>query len=136
MYAFILSFQPYQVSSRVKIPWISLGCFSDPGPYRVIPTLEGSSQFLDGDYRKRTDPITKCYRAAAVLGYRCFALQNGGWCASSKDACSTYARKGTSSLCGTDGEGGPHSNNVYKRSGMLFIHYITSQSVCNSLCGA
>ena len=43
-----------------------------------------------------------------------FALQNGGWCASSADAENTYQKYGESTACATDGEGGYGANQVYK----------------------
>ena len=43
-----------------------------------------------------------------------FALQNGGWCASSADAVKTYQKYGKSTSCATDGEGGAWGNQVYK----------------------
>ena len=46
--------------------------------------------------------------------YQVFALQNGGWCASSPTAQETYNKLGTSSSCAVDGEGGPLANQVYK----------------------
>ena len=42
-----------------------------------------------------------------------FAVQNGGWCASSAGAPSTYDKYGVSGDCRADGEGGPWANQVY-----------------------
>ena len=42
-----------------------------------------------------------------------FAVQNGGWCASSAIAIGTFTRYGKSSACKSDGEGGPWANQVY-----------------------
>ena len=42
-----------------------------------------------------------------------FAVQNGGWCASSAGASSTYDKYGVSGDCRADGEGGPWANQVY-----------------------
>ena len=42
-----------------------------------------------------------------------FALQDGGWCASSATAWDTYSKYGQSLDCKEDGEGGVWANNVY-----------------------
>ena len=47
-------------------------------------------------------------------GYQVFALQAGGWCASSPTALDTYKKYGPSSNCGNDGEGGKWANQVYQ----------------------
>ena len=47
-------------------------------------------------------------------GYRVFALQDGGWCASSPTAEDTYQKFGESQECLSDGEGGAAANQVYK----------------------
>ena len=93
--------------------YTSLGCWTDKSN-RAIPTLEGSSCFLDGFYTSRVDAIKKCYEAASLLGYEVFAVQNGGWCASSSTAKSTYKTYGDSTACMADGEGGPWANHVYE----------------------
>ena len=43
-----------------------------------------------------------------------FALQHGGWCASSPTAEETYDKYGESTNCADDGEGGGWANQVYK----------------------
>ena len=108
----ISSFFVLQISAAL----IPLGCFKD-AQHRAIPTLEGQSSILDGYHESRSDPITKCKKAACALGYKCFALQVGGWCASSASACSTYGRYGPSTDCQADGEGGGWANNVYRIAG-------------------
>ena len=42
-----------------------------------------------------------------------FAVQDGGWCASSALAAKTFNKYGKSSVCPSDGEGGPWANQVY-----------------------
>ena len=42
-----------------------------------------------------------------------FAVQNGGWCASSGSAAETLNKYGKSSACKSDGGGGPWANQVY-----------------------
>ena len=101
---------------------IPIGCFKDHSN-RAIPPLEGQSSILDGDYRLRSDPITKCKKVACALGYNCFAVQNGGWCASSERACSTYGIYGPSAGCRPGGEGGSFANHVYRITGNNLYSY-------------
>ena len=69
---------------------------------------------LEDHYKVRTDAINKCYQAAKKLGYKIFALQDGGQCFSSETATVTYNKYGTSSDCESGGKGGPMANDVYK----------------------
>jgi len=85
---------------------------------RAIPTLEGTDDILDGDYWTRSDPIYKCYEVAEKLGFKVFALQAGGWCASSSTAEKIFNKYGMSSNCANDGEGGPNANQVYYIKGI------------------
>ena len=101
---------------QISAALIPLGCFKDTDD-RAIPPLEGQSSILDGSYGSRSDPITKCKKAACALGYKCFAVQHGGWCASSESACSTYGKYGPSTDCQADGEGGAGANEVYRIAG-------------------
>ena len=98
------------------LPYSSLGCFRDNGN-RAIPTLERRDSLLDGAYTSRKDAVNKCYRAALGRGYKVFAVQNGGWCASSPRAEQTYDKYGRSTACRGDGEGGPWANRVYEIGG-------------------
>ena len=43
-----------------------------------------------------------------------FAVQDGGWCASSQTAEDTYNKYGKSQECSQQGEGGIEANQVYK----------------------
>ena len=99
---FVVSLGPYQ----------SIGCYKDFND-RAIPTLEGQDSILDGKYNARSNSIEKCYKAAKKRGFQVFAVQNGGWCASSALAIGTFTRYGKSSACKSDGEGGPWANQVY-----------------------
>merc|ERR1712106_4316 len=93
---------------------VKLGCWKDTGK-RAIPTIEGKDALLDGkDYRKRKNAFAKCKAAALKRGNRVFALQHGGWCATSKTAEKTYKKYGKSKTCAKDGEGGPWGNEVYR----------------------
>ena len=97
-----------------------LGCFKDTSS-RAIPTLEGQDSILDGSYPARQNAFEKCYKAAVKRGFKVFALQHGGWCASSATALLTFNKYGTSSACEADGEGGPWANEVYVVKGLW--HY-------------
>ena len=96
--------------------YVSVGCYKDAG-VRVIPTLEGKDSILDGRYWLRANPIAKCAVAAMKRGYSMFAVQNGGWCATSSNAQQTYDKYGKSTACRADGEGGPWANQVYLTKG-------------------
>jgi len=85
---------------------------------RAIPTLEETDDILDGDFWTRNDPIYKCYEVAKKLGFKVFALQAGGWCASSSTAEKTFNKYGMSSNCENDGEGGPYANQAYYIKGI------------------
>ncbi|XP_078379543.1 uncharacterized protein LOC144662575 [Oculina patagonica] len=89
-----------------------VGCFRDTED-RAIPTLEGTDPILDGDYLNRQNAIVKCAVAARKRYFRAFALQHGGWCASSVTALETFYKYGPSRDCKEDGEGGDWANNVY-----------------------
>ena len=101
--------------------YIFLGCWQDHKT-RAIPTLEGKSSHLDGFYKRRDDAIKKCFEVAKSLGYIVFAVQDGGWCASSESAKSTYKKYGESKACLRNGKGGYWANAVYeiKRGTFLF----------------
>ena len=81
---------------------------------------------MDGSYPKRRDAIQKCARAARRRGYKVFAVQNGGWCASSATAQYTYNKYGLSKACKNDGKGGPWANQVYSIGGMFLKLFIES----------
>ncbi|XP_015775212.1 PREDICTED: uncharacterized protein LOC107353382, partial [Acropora digitifera] len=98
-----------QVTTGLKARGV--GCFRDTSR-RAITTMEGRSRLLKGPYNRRRDAIRKCASAAYRRGYRVFALQNGGWCASSRLAFRTYARYGRARNC-KNGKGGPWANDVY-----------------------
>ena len=68
---------------------------------------------MDGNYKSRGGAITKCYLAAKKRGFHLFAVQDGGWCATSASAAKTFNKYGESSACKSDGKGGPWANQVY-----------------------
>ena len=89
----------------------NLGCwkFTEES---TIPKLENS--LLDVDYSLRKDAIKKCYLFSKSLGYKVFALKDGGDCLSSANSEDTYDRNGISTECETTGKGGTSSVQVYK----------------------
>ena len=54
------------------------------------------------------------------FGYRCFAVQHQGWCATGPKACATYRKYGRSNRC-RNGKGGPWANDVYTVSGRFVL---------------
>ena len=107
-----------------------LGFFRDTGR-RAISTLEGRSRLLKGNYRRRRYAIQKCAGAALRRGYRVFAIQHQGWCASARYAYRTYRRYGISKRC-RKGKGGPWANDVYVLRGKLIL-WLCSISVFEEL---
>ena len=101
-----------RVTYLLCLEFQTIGCYKDEAN-RAITTLEGSDDVLDGSYSTRMYPIEKCAVAAIKRGYTMFAVQDGGWCAASATASSTYNKYGVSSACRQDGEGGPLANQVY-----------------------
>ena len=70
------------------------------------------ASILGDHYKRRTDAINKCYRAARMLGYKIFAVQDGGQCFSASTV--THDKYGPSSACIRGKKGGPMANDVYK----------------------
>jgi hypothetical protein len=94
-------------------PYSRIGCYGDQ-PNRAIPTNEGDPA-LPGDYHTRDNAIDKCYEVAAQKGHKVFAVQAGGWCASSpSDDPKEYGKYGISEGCGSDGKGGTWASDVYR----------------------
>ena len=65
----------------------------------------------------RQNAVQKCYEVTKKRGYKAFAVQNGGWCASGPLAEINFDWYGQSCACGTDGKGGPSVNQVYELKG-------------------
>lgn len=107
-----------------------LGCFRDTGRRAILP-LEGKSPLLKGHYRRRRYAIQKCALAAQKRGYRVFAIQHQGWCASTKYAYRTYGKYGKSRKC-RNGKGGPWANDVYvlKGTSHYWTFLVDSSIVC------
>ena len=100
--------------------YADVGCYRDTSS-RAIQPLEGKDSILDGAYYYRANPIAKCAVAALRAGYTMFAVQNGGWCASSASAAKTFDKYGKYSACKSDGEGGPWANQVYYIKGKPIV---------------
>jgi len=98
--------------------YASLGCWKDSGSDRAVLPLEGSVAMLTGNYKLRFMAIQKCYEIASKNGFRYFAIQDGGWCASSANAGTRYKMYGESKAC-RGGKGGPWANNVYIINGLF-----------------
>ncbi|KAI8495168.1 hypothetical protein Bbelb_271540 [Branchiostoma belcheri] len=102
-----------QQPASTKATYRSLGCWTDSNN-RAIPPLEGLDPRLQDPYRLRQNAIEKCYQAARDRGYDVFALQDGGWCASSSAAREAYRQYGPSHRCANNGKGGDWANHVYE----------------------
>lgn len=108
-----------QVFAMNSVTAYSIGCYRDTGRRAILP-LEGRSRLLRGSYRRRRYALQKCALAAQRRGYRVFALQHGGWCASTRRAHLTYRRYGKSNKC-RNGKGGPWANDVYVLRGKCVL---------------
>ena len=98
--------------------------------------MEGRDANLFGSYIARKQAIAKCYHAAKSLGFQVFAVQNGGWCASSAIAATTFNKYGKSTACKNDGEGGPWANQVYYIKGIYIdtnFHNVYLPGLCLSI---
>ena len=81
--------------------------------------MERSDILLNDSYSQRNDAIQKCALAAKLRGYKTFALQDGGMCASGPTANETFDKYGKSQDCKNDGKGGPWANQVYRLTGTM-----------------
>ena len=80
--------------------------------------MDGRNPLVKGYYRRRADAILKCALVALRFGYRVFAVQHQGWCATGPRAHVTYRKYGRSNRC-RNGKGGPWANDVYKIAGKI-----------------
>ena len=101
--------------------YLAFGCWRDT-PRRAVPTLEGTDARLDDNYKTRTDAIQKCYEVAKERGYEWFAVQHGGWCASSANAARRVRMYGPSRAC-RNGKGGSWACNIYMIVKRMYIVY-------------
>ena len=89
--------------------------------------MDGKSVLLKGNYQRRAFAIRKCALVCAARGYKMFAIQHGGWCATGPWAHRTFAKYGRSNRC-RNGKGGPWANDVYRVSGEAELCVIQSDS--------
>ena len=88
-----------------------LGCWKTKD-LQYFPTLEGNKKvthIIDGSYRKRSNKVEKCFRAALYLGYDTFAVEDAGECTISNNAANSFPRH-----CSEGSEGGRLDYKVYK----------------------
>ena len=107
----------FQTEDIIVTEYRSLGCWADTKDWkdpakRALMVMEGLDPLLAGSYQERKQPISKCAEVAKRLGFRVFAIQNGGQCFGGADEV-TYKTYGPSESC-ADGIGGPLANDVYK----------------------
>jgi len=112
--------KPGTSASKTGKPYNHLGCFRDRllNGKRALPTLEGNANvaaILTGQhYKRRDNALGKCMNAAKHLNYDVFAVQDGGQCFAAKNARIAATKYGKSTLCNSDGKGGPMANDVYE----------------------
>ena len=95
-------------------PTLPLGCWKNG----KLPSLEGTTNLLDGDYTVRTDAIYKCFKAVRERGWSVFAVVDGGQCRSSANATDIYKENGMSKCPNINGgKGGSGFGNVYLATG-------------------
>ena len=74
---------------------------------------------LRESFLTRKDAVEKCAEVTRSRGWKVFAVQDGGWCASSPTAHMTYNKYGTAVNC-VDGKGGMFANDVYIINGTIY----------------
>ncbi|CAH3047091.1 unnamed protein product [Porites lobata] len=75
-----------------SVEYLSLGCFHDRNNTPVIPSLESiSATYLNGPYQTRENAVKKCALETAKVGFKAFALQDGGSCLSGPFAHLNYS---------------------------------------------
>lgn len=90
--------------------------------------MDGRNILVKGYYRRRIDAILKCCLVALRFGYRAFAVQHQGWCATGPRAHLTYRKYGRTGRC-RNGKGGPWANDVYAVSGKCVFALIDFNSL-------
>lgn len=108
----------------LHVEYESVGCYEDKRE-RAIENATPLGYDLFGYYinKMKGSEIQKCALYAKLIGYKVFAIQNGGECLTSATAHKTYSKYGESRVCKGDGKGGPFANQVYRlseRKGILF----------------
>ena len=97
--------------------------------------MDGRNPLVTGYYRRRIDAILKCAFVALRFGFKVFAVQHQGWCATGPRAHLTYRKYGQSNRC-KNGKGGPWANDVYVVSGkrilslkLIFVDYTLKRKI-------
>ncbi|XP_027050274.1 uncharacterized protein LOC113677635 [Pocillopora damicornis] len=106
---------PYE---ELHVEYESVGCYEDRGE-RAIENAASLEYYPFGYsiyYFMKGNEIQKCALFAKLVGYKVFAIQNGGECLTSATAHKTYSKYGESQVCKGDGKGGPFANQVYRLS--------------------
>ena len=105
--------------------YLSLGCFNDQNDTRAIPSLESSNAtYLKGSNQTRENAVLKCALEAAKMGYKAFAVQDGGACYSSPFAHLNYSVFGVTN-CPPGGKGGHLVSEVYLLGGAYLLFSMT-----------
>ena len=110
----------FYTSKFLGYSYSSLGCWRDKGKAnsskrpRALDSLEGTSDLLDGKFRKRTNAIEKCAELASSLNLTIFAVSRGGECLGSSSTNENFKKYGEGRKC-KEGKGGnkPRSMDVY-----------------------
>ena len=118
-----------QESSDFVLSVKSLGCYKDTGR-RAVPQMDGRNPLVTGYYRRRADAIKRCALVALRFGYRVFAVQHQGWCATGPRAHLTYRKYGPTNRC-RNGKGGPWANDVYAIKGKCTCRIVKNVSGSN-----
>nr|XP_039251288.1 uncharacterized protein LOC120328813 [Styela clava] len=109
----VLGIVSTSLGSIIDVVVQDLGCWKENPSMWAIESWEGKHPMLDGPHEVRIDPVQKCAKVAQKLGYRVFAIREGGLCATNPFAEFNYTRWGSSFECLPNGRGGPKENQVY-----------------------
>ncbi len=110
----IIKFVLFFSGSRDLINITSIGCYWQSSYSPAFQSLEGKDPRLDGeDYKLRKNAIEKCALVSKELGYKVFAVKDGGKCLSSPTAHKTFIRGDAIKRCESDGRGRAKINHVY-----------------------
>ena len=113
----------FQIGRSVE--YLSLGCFHDRNNTPVIPSLESiSATYLNGPYQTRENAVKKCALETAKVGFKAFALQDGGACLSGPFAHVNYSIYGETE-CPPGGKGRPNVSEVYLLGGKFVFCIFT-----------
>lgn len=81
--------------------------------------MEGTHSILIDNFLVRKHAVDKCAQVTKSRGWKVFAIQDGGWCASSATAHLTYNKYGVADNC-VAGKGGMFANDVYIIDGKIY----------------